>query len=90
LIHRNWNSKQGFVIENMVMFDPERRHARNIAIEEASGNGIVDLASKRALLLTEAPPLRRHSQSDSHGSPQVPIRPMSAKPLSSLRSRWRR
>lgn len=59
LIYRNWAWKQGIAAENMVKFTIERDGTLvDIEVERSSGSEFIDLASKRALLLTKRlPPL---------------------------------
>lgn len=59
LIHRNWAKNQGIVAYNTVKFTIERDgRLTNVEIEEPSPYPTIDLASRRALVLTkQLPPL---------------------------------
>lgn len=59
LIHRNWAWKQGLAAENQVKFTIQKDGTlTDIELEQSSGNDLLDLASKRALIVTRRlPPL---------------------------------
>lgn len=59
LIQRNWNSKQGVPGGNVVRFTIQRDGTiTNVELPQSSGYAVLDLASRRVLLVTRAlPPL---------------------------------